>query len=882
MNRSGCVGQTSSVGLLALGWTAILASLSDVSALDWPTVRGNAQRTGYTTDTVPGPWRLEWVTEFPEETICTRVEAIVANGRVFVGTLQGGLWAVDRNTGQRLWRQGGFGPIMHSPAWHEGRVLVADAHGSLVALDAHSGNRLWEFRSGRGGWVSAPLVWQGVVYAGSRDGFFYAVDAATGQLRWRSLTGGPIRLTAAANERMIVVASDDMHAYAFAPDDGQLLWKSAKLPGQSFRDYYPVLVGDKVLLRSVLVEEVNDDLNGGTVFLQRRAGIPGGWRELEQFWQSGRWRVDKDVLLAEQRAILDRLEDNPYRRTFFVLDERDGVERLRAPVLYAAGNQGCGIPPAVTGRGEVIVFYRTVYSNWNRGVKPAVGLGTLDLSMGWIEPLWHTEGNQPPWNTFWGTSDESTNLSIGGRRLYLCHQRTLACFDLETHRLEKVFGERDTWGGFLAPRWVANEWHGPARGSCAISDRQLFWVTGSRLLCLSGGTSPSSTGETLPGPAIVPSAGEAELTDFDVICPEVPSDFVRNLVTAALQRQLPQPMQRDWIDEELERRVQELLDGHPWAPFYLQMGIGSRDFYFAHPSYLLEALAWAIPYLPDSLSEPARRLARSQLEGALRREGLALNEGRRRELFDVPPHALSWSYYPTWPSVSHLYAVWLYGERTGDWEAVRELWPRIAPWVMHLPDVPWDERQQAHLYMNRTAAGLLALARLAHRFGTAEQERRAQELLRQTLNRIVQVWYRKAKLAEIILSQSYHRGDITGNPVRHFYYHLNNHKSKLALFMDMTPELSHVLQTYAPEPIKIMERIVDRYMPTFYLAFEERSVHYGENFTELPDSVHGIYLCKAFLWNRGDQLEKYIDIPWVRADLFYIMKLCVAREFGEQ
>src|SRR5262249_20349514 len=156
-----------------------------------------------------------------------------------------------------------------------------------------------------------------------------------------------------------------------------------------------------------------DDLNGGTAFLQKLAGIPGGWKELEEFFKSDRTRGSLELIRAEQGAVLRRLADNPFRRTCFMLDLESGAERERAPVLYIAGNQGCGIPPVRTADGRTVVFYRTVYSNWNLGVKPAVGLGYLDPKDGWITPIRHSRGNTPPWNTFWGTSDETTNFSSG-------------------------------------------------------------------------------------------------------------------------------------------------------------------------------------------------------------------------------------------------------------------------------------------------------------------------------------------------------------------------------------------------------------------------------------------------------------------------------------
>jgi hypothetical protein len=46
------------------------------------------------------------------------------------------------------------------------------------------------------------------------------------------------------------------------------------------------------------------------------------------------------LIRTEQRAIVQRLEENPYRRTCFILDLDTGRELSRAPILYIAGNQG--------------------------------------------------------------------------------------------------------------------------------------------------------------------------------------------------------------------------------------------------------------------------------------------------------------------------------------------------------------------------------------------------------------------------------------------------------------------------------------------------------------------------------------------------------------
>ncbi|HEY7159283.1 MAG TPA: PQQ-binding-like beta-propeller repeat protein [Gemmataceae bacterium] len=859
-----------------LVFTASLGAMPVLSA-DWPTVHGNADRNGFTTDCVRGPYRLDWVAEFPNEILATRVEAIVADGKVFLGTLNGTLWALDRHTGRVLWKHGGNGSVQHSPAYADSRVFYGDTSGLLWALDAATGKVIWKFRAGKGGFVTTPLVANRTVYLGSRDGTFYALTQDTGRPRWLFATSGPIRCSAAQTGSQILFASDDMHAYSLDAASGRQKWKSEKLYGQSFRDYYPVVLGDKAVFRSVLVEEMNDDLNGGTAFLQQRAGIPGGWKELDAFFKSDRNRGTPELLRDEQEAILKRLADNPFRRTSFILDLNSGKESVRAPLLYLAGNQGCGIPPVRVAEGKTVVSYRTVYSNWNLGVKPAVGLGFLDLKDGWITPLRHGRGNTPPWNTFWGTADETTNFSVGGDLLYITHQGTLSALDLKSKNLFPIHGNRDTWGGLLTPVWAANEWHGPARGAVAISDHQLFWVTGSRVLCLRGGAKevPTSPRSNTPerkqtGTAFKASTGVPEAS--------------RLIAEVSHVENIPQARGKG-LRAELAREVKELLDGWPWAPFYLQMGIGSRDFYFAHPAYALQALALAWPYLPKELANQARARAREELSASIQAEALPLNAGRRRELYKVPPHDLSWSYHPRWPALGHIHAVWLYGERTGDWQAVEALWPRVQEvWRRYSarPLAP-DARQGGHLYLNRTAAGCLAYARLARRFKADKDATAATRELDRLLHLMLSTYRIRAAIAAETLQRTNSRGDIQDNQGRKLYFHLNNHKSKLALFLDLTPELGRALAAAAPAETAVLNRWVDQLMPAFYLAFEERSVHYGENFVDLPDSVHGLFLAKAFLWNApADQLARYTDVPWVRADLFHIEKLVHAIEAAGQ
>ena len=847
---------------------ALLIAAAPAAGDDWRQVHHDGSRQGRSTDEVRGPYELRWVAEFPSETLATCVEAIVAGDRVFVGTLQGTLWCLDGSSGEVIWKHAADGPILHSPACSDDLVIAGDVGGTLWSLDQTDGKIVWKFASGKGGFSASPLVTSDGVYIGSRDGKLYGLSL-TGELRFEVPTSGPIRCTAARVEDRILFASDDMHAYAVDAQTGKLQWRSPKLSGQSFRDYYPVaLPNGRVMLRSVLVEELNDELNEGTQLLQRLADIPAGWKPLDEFLKSKQNLGDEQKISAEQDAMLARLKTNPFRRTCFVLDAATGKEAVQTPIWYLAGNGGCGIPPVVAADGRTLALYRTVYSNWSLGVKPCVGMGSLDLATGRLTPLRHRNGNSPPWNTFWGTSDESTNLSIGGNRLYFTHQGTLSSLDLETLELSPVWGNRDTWGGFQTPIWAANEWHGPARGSVAIAGDELFWVTGSRVLCIRGNLQRQ--------PAEPAKVTTPRLSDIR---------FTANIKPLDVDRLIDEPIKspafamKRRLNFELEREVTELLDGAPWAPMYLQMGIGSRDFFFAHPSFELQALAQAYPHLPDNLARRVQLRGADLLSSCLQADSLPLDQGRRRELFDVPPHDLSWSFLPRWPIISHVQAIWLYGERTGDWEAVERLWPKIRELGEAYLQRPLqiDDQQGSHLWLNRTLVGCVAYARLAKRFRDDQQASAAREETKRLGSLLLAEYRRRAAIAAGLLSQATSGGDTHHNQGRKLYFHLNNHKSKLALLLDLSPELGRELAAAAPGETEVLRTFFTLLMPTYYLAWEERNVHYGENFVDLPDSLHGIFLAHAHLWDADAQtLDRHTDLPWCRGDLFHIERLALA------
>jgi outer membrane protein assembly factor BamB len=105
---------------------------------------------------------------------------------LFAVTLGDELLALDSETGEPVWsfRSGATNEnfwLNSSPAVLGGRVFLGGLNGTVYALDVHSGRLLWKRELGSR--ISAGLVAvEGGVYAGTSDGRIHLVNAETGDV----------------------------------------------------------------------------------------------------------------------------------------------------------------------------------------------------------------------------------------------------------------------------------------------------------------------------------------------------------------------------------------------------------------------------------------------------------------------------------------------------------------------------------------------------------------------------------------------------------------------------------------------------------------------------------------------------------------------------
>ncbi|PWB76402.1 hypothetical protein C3F09_00080, partial [candidate division GN15 bacterium] len=106
-----------------------------------------------------------------------------ANGRLFVGSDDGTLYAISESDGAELYRVNLRSPIVSAAAVAD-YIYVAAVKGQLSALSPDAGTIAWQVSLPSSTWT-APTVSDGRVYAACRNGDVVALDAAGGREIWR-------------------------------------------------------------------------------------------------------------------------------------------------------------------------------------------------------------------------------------------------------------------------------------------------------------------------------------------------------------------------------------------------------------------------------------------------------------------------------------------------------------------------------------------------------------------------------------------------------------------------------------------------------------------------------------------------------------------------
>lgn len=185
---------------------------------------------------------------------------VVADGCVYFGAGDDGLYCLHAATGQPAWHYEGF-HVDASPVVVDGRVYASSTSGDgnkynateLFCLDAATGESIWRVPVDQSA-SGACAVAGGKAYFGLGNGNFVkshalpvgalmCVDAKTGQRLWRCDMPDAVLTRSVVGDRLVYFGCRDGHIYAADTNEGHVVW-NANLGGPVVAS--PRLVGGRL------------------------------------------------------------------------------------------------------------------------------------------------------------------------------------------------------------------------------------------------------------------------------------------------------------------------------------------------------------------------------------------------------------------------------------------------------------------------------------------------------------------------------------------------------------------------------------------------------------------------------------------------------------
>ena len=197
----------------ALAALALVALGAVPAAGEWSQAQGGPGHSGALADGPAPPYRVAWTFHAPDGT----VSGAIVTGQVAVTVGHHAVYGIGLDRGEIVWRLLRNGGPLSMPAMGEAggrRVLVfvdqAPVSGtSIVGVDLRTLREIWRTplrRTSRSGVTVADSS----AYVADDGGNVYALDLATGALRWSASTIGEVLTPPAVADGLVVVVSRDV------------------------------------------------------------------------------------------------------------------------------------------------------------------------------------------------------------------------------------------------------------------------------------------------------------------------------------------------------------------------------------------------------------------------------------------------------------------------------------------------------------------------------------------------------------------------------------------------------------------------------------------------------------------------------------------------
>lgn len=216
---------------VGVGWTGQASKLGDwvfVGAVDGHLYALNAE-------TGDLGWKLKGGDMF-------KCSLCIYENRLYIGNVDNQLRCVDAATGELVWSINTGKDLDSSPCVVDDRLYVTGENGNAWCIEPRTGKVIWKTPIGgtgpgtllgSNGSETSPAVVDGALYAATYDGVLLCVDTATGKIRWKSNTGDDTDVSPVISGDRLVIAPEEAAPFilCFDKGDGRFLWKYDEAKG---------------------------------------------------------------------------------------------------------------------------------------------------------------------------------------------------------------------------------------------------------------------------------------------------------------------------------------------------------------------------------------------------------------------------------------------------------------------------------------------------------------------------------------------------------------------------------------------------------------------------------------------------------------------------
>jgi hypothetical protein len=586
---------------------------------------------------------------------------------------------------------------------------------------------------------------------------------------------------------------------------------------------------------------------------------------------------------------------------------------------------GPTMPPLALAGGRVVVKYSALLRSRYQSYSPFLNMGLLDTQTLRIAPLLNETRTYGWHDSLLLVHDEQSQLMAAGDLLVNTHQDNVNAVDLLTKRglaeplcrnVHEVQPGQPAalWAMYFAGRPLPVGWEWFARGTAVygggsvidvpvvVAGDRLFYLptheinAGCCLIAYQMQKEGKASQQVQLPPGNIPEKNWDQLLamkwDWDILemsrltpalagLPQKPAgtrlaplhEEAAQAVAAIRDEELDElidspptlvPIAAEFqgandndssaaLRKRLNEAVDELLGG-PWQPLRFPAGKHPGEAYlvFDDPSETLYTLALAWPLLDENRRVKATARVRALLAegGAFSKATYPADEGVVRSRFDPAPDHLV-KYAPDWrrSATARLYPLWLWTHVTDNAEPILSQWPRWREQVRFEPQENEPDLGNSRL------AGLIAACRLAKLAGDEAWLTEARPKIRAAL--------RERLRYELAHTEG---GLITPAPVL---------RTMLGRWRFLTPDVARLLRRYA-RPIhgRLMEVYVDYHRPTWWLAWNVELLWRNETPLSFPTTSLDIFTARSLILDEPSaKIAKYLDLPWCRADEYFLQKL---------